>query len=116
MKTKNNRLLRIGENIRAVLSRQIILNELYDPELNNTIITITEVQPSRDLRHAKVFVSSIGKDEEKVAQILNGFSNALSKLVAKELETKYSPKLAFFADLSFSNASKIKKLIDENVN
>ena len=115
MKTKNNRLLRVGENIRALLSKHILLDQFYAEDLNNTIVTITEVQPSKDLRHAKVFVSSVGNDEKKVAEALNSFSNTLSMLVAKELKTKYSPKLSFFPDLSFANANKINKLIEEDV-
>ena len=114
MKTKNNRLLRVGEIIRAVLSKHILQDELYLEDLHDTIVTITEVQPSKDLRHAKVFVSSVGNDEKKVAEALNSFSHNLSMLVAKELQTKYSPKLSLFPDLSFSNANKINKIIEEN--
>ncbi|MDA9654873.1 30S ribosome-binding factor RbfA [Pelagibacteraceae bacterium] len=114
MKVNNNRLLRVGESIRAVLAKHIMLNEVYIEELNNTIVTITEVQPSKDLRYAKVFVSSVGEDENKVAKILNDFSKPFSKAVAKEINTKYSPKLYFYADLSFTKANKINKLFEKN--
>ena len=114
MKTTTNRLLRVGENIRSVLSRHIISDELYIKHLRNTIITITEVRPSKDLKHAKVFVSTIGGNEEKVAEALNNHSNFFSKLVAKEIETKYSPKLYFFPDLVYKRASIINKIINEN--
>ena len=114
MKKNNNRLLRVGENIRSVLAKHIMLNEVYIEELYNIIVTITEVQPSKDLRYAKVFVSSVGEDEQKVAKILNDFAKPLSKLVANETDTKYSPKLYFFADLSFEKADKINKLFKKN--
>ena len=71
MKTNDNRLLKVGENIRAILSKYIISNELYIKHLKNVIITITEVRPSKDLKHAKVFVSSVGGNEEKIAEELN---------------------------------------------
>ena len=71
MKTNDNRLLRVGENIRAILSKHIISNELYIKHLKNVIITITEVRPSKDLKYAKVFVSSVGGNEEKVPEELN---------------------------------------------
>ena len=116
MKTSTNRLLRVGENIRSVLSKHIISDELYIKHLRNTIITITEVRPSKDLKHAKVFVSTIGGNEEKVAEVLNNHSNFFSKLVAKEIETKYSPKLHFFPDLVYKRASLINKIINENNN
>ena len=76
MKTNDNRLLRVGENIRAILSSYIITNELHIKSLKNVIITITEVRPSKDLKYAKVFVSSIGGNEQKVAEELEAINNA----------------------------------------
>ena len=114
MKTNNNRLLRVGENIRAVLSKHIITNELYIKHLKNVIITITEVRPSKDLKNAKVFVSSVGGNEEKVAEALNDSASFFSKLVAKEIKTKYTPKLYFFPDLIHKKASSINKIINQN--
>ena len=114
MKTNNNRLLRVGENIRAVLSKHIITNELYIKHLKNVIITITEVRPSRDLKNAKVFVSSVGGNEERVAETLNSSASLFSKLVAKEIKTKYTPKLHFFPDLVHKKAFSINKIINQN--
>tara|TARA_A100001011_G_scaffold166070_2_gene174753 strand:- start:976 stop:1329 length:354 start_codon:yes stop_codon:yes gene_type:complete len=114
LKTNNNRLLRVGENIRAVLSKHIIANELYIKHLKNVIITITEVRPSKDLKNAKVFVSSVGGNEEVVAEALNSSSSYFSKLVAKEIKTKYTPKLHFFPDLIHKRAYLINKIINEN--
>ena len=113
MRANDNRLLRVGENIRAILSRHIISNELYIKHLKNVIITITEVRPSKDLKHAKVFVSSVGGNEEKVAEELNNNSKFFSKLVSKEIKTKYTPKLRFCADLAHKRASLINTLINE---
>mgnify|MGYP001199521375 CR=1 FL=1 len=114
MKTNNNRLLRVGENIRAVLSKHIITNELYIKHLKNVIITITEVRPSKDLKNAKVFVSSVGGNEQRVAEALNNNSSLFSKLIAKEIKTKYTPKLHFFPDLIHKNAASINKIINQN--
>ena len=105
MKTNDNRLLRVGENIRAILSKHIISDELY--------ITITEVRPSKDLKYAKVFVSSVGGNEEKVAEELNNSSSLFSKLIAKEIKTKYAPRLKFFPDMVHKRASLINKIINK---
>ena len=113
MKTGSNRLLRVGENIRFLLSKHLVSNEPYIEGFNNTIITITEVKPSADLRYAKVFVSVVGNNEEKIVNILNDFSSTFSKLVAREINTKYSPKLSFFIDVSYEKASKIDSLINK---
>ena len=114
MKTNNNRLLRVGENIRAILSKHIINNELYIKHLKNVIITITEVKPSKDLKNAKVFVSSVGGNEAKVAEALNSNASIFSKLIAKEIKTKYTPKLHFCPDLVHKKASSINIIINQN--
>ena len=112
MKAGSNRLLRVGENIRYLLSKHVLSNDPYIEGLNNTIITITEVQPSADLRHAKVYVSVIGGNEKKVVEVLNEFSSTFSRLVARETSTKYSPKLTFVTDLTYDKASKINSIIN----
>ena len=113
MKTNDNRLLRVGENIRSILSKHIISNELYIKHLKNVIVTITEVRPSKDLKYAKVFVSSVGGNEEKVAEELNNNSNLFSKLVSKEIKTKYKHRLKFFPDLVHKKASLINNIIND---
>ena len=54
----------------------------------------------------------MGKSDKEVVKVLNENSSLFSKLVAKELRTKYSPKLSFFSDYSFSQADKINELIN----
>ena len=112
MKILNNRSRRVGENIRAVLSNILLQKKNSIHGLDENLITITEVQPSSDLRFAKVFVSCMGKEEKDVVKILNESSSLFSKLVAKQLKTKYSPKLSFYTDYSFSQANKINDLIN----
>ena len=100
MKPLSNRTRRVGENIRSFLSKHIMVREHQVEKLNNVIITITEVQPTPDLRHAKVFITSIGGEQKAVLDALNSNSYLFSKLVAKEIKTKYSPKLSFHQDYS----------------
>ena len=78
------------------------------------LLTITEVRPSKDLKNAKVFVSSVGGNEERVAEALNNSSGFFSKLIAKEIKTKYTPKLHFCPDLVNKKASSINKIINQN--
>ena len=111
MKVLSNRTRRVGENIRSVLSEVLLSKKNSIDGLENEFITITEVQPSADLRHAKVFISCMGREEKNIVNILNQTSSFFSKLVAKQLKTKYSPKLSFFVDFSFSQAEKINDLI-----
>ena len=111
MRVLSNRTRRVGENIRSVLSEVLLSKKNSIDGLENEFITITEVQPSADLRHAKVFISCMGKEEKDVVDILNENAKIFSKLVARQLKTKYSPKLSFFIDFSFSQAEKINELI-----
>ena len=111
MRVLSNRTRRVGENVRSVLSEVLLSKKNSIDGLENEFITITEVQPSADLRHAKVFISCMGREEKNVVKILNQTSSLFSKLVAKQLKTKYSPKLSFFVDFSFSQAEKINGLI-----
>ena len=111
MRPLSNRTRRVGENIRSVLSKHIMVREHQVEKLNNVIITITEVQPTPDLRHAKVFISCMGREEKDIVTILNQQASLFSKLVARQIKTKYSPKLTFFVDFSFSKAEKINDLI-----
>ena len=111
MKVLSNRTRRVGENIRSVLSEVLLSKKNSIDGLENEFITITEVQPSADLRHAKVFISCMGREEKNIVNILNQTSSFFSKLVAKQLKTKYSPKLSFFVDFSFSQAEKINDLM-----
>ena len=111
MRILSNRTRRVGENIRAVLSEVLLLKKNSIGGLENEFITITEVQPSADLRHAKVFISCMGREEKDIVTILNQEASLFSKLVARQIKTKYSPKLTFFVDFSFSKAEKINDLI-----
>ena len=111
MKILSNRTRRVGENIRLVLSDILLSKQNSIDGLGNEFITITEVQPTADLRYAKVFISCMGKEAKNVVETLNQTASLFSKLVAKQLKTKYSPKLSFFVDFSFSQAEKINSLI-----
>ena len=111
MKILKNRTRRVGENIRALLSAVMLQKKNSIEGLEGSFITITEVQPSADIRNAKVFISCMGKEEKNLVKVLNDNSSVFSKLVAKGLKTKYSPKLTFFVDYSFSQAEKINDLI-----
>ena len=108
MKTNDNRLLRVGENIRAILSKHIISNELYIKHLKNVIVTITEVRPSKDLKHAKVFVSSVGGNEEKVAKSLIIIQTYFLNWYLKKLKLNIR-EIEVFPDLVHKRASLINE-------
>ncbi|WP_260580986.1 30S ribosome-binding factor RbfA [Sphingopyxis sp. PET50] len=106
------RVLRVGEQVRHVLSEIIARGDVHDDVLTKQPVSITEVRMSPDLRHATVFVKPLlGKDEEAVLKALRTNTAYLQKSVAAKVRMKYAAKLKFLADESFDEASHIEKLL-----
>ncbi len=106
------RLRRVDEAVRAVLS-DAIATDLKDPRVG--FITVTSVETSPDLRHARVFVSVLGSDEERQTS-LTGLDSAhgfLQGKVARELRLKHTPTLDFRYDPSIDTGMRISELLDE---
>src|SRR3954469_17072249 len=106
------RLLRVGEQVRHVLSELLARGEVHDDVLQSHLVSITEVRMSPDLRHATVFVKPLlGKDEEKVLKALRTTTAYLQKQVASRVKMKYAAKLKFLADESFDERTHIDTLL-----
>jgi ribosome-binding factor A len=105
------RMRRVNESVRQVLSEAV--GELKDPRIG--FVTVTGVETSTDLRHAKVFVSVMGS-QAKQQQTLEGLAAAhgvLQGRLARELRMKRTPQLAFQYDQSVERGVRMTKLIDE---
>lgn len=106
------RVLRVGEQVRHVLSDLLARGEVHDDVLTSITVSVTEVRMSPDLRHATVFVKPLlGKDEEVVLKALRTNTAFFQKEVASRVRTKYAAKLKFLADDSFDTGSHIDKLL-----
>ena len=105
------RMRRVNESIRQVLSEGV--GQLKDPRIG--FVTVTGVETSPDLRHARVFVSVLGT-ERKREQTLVGLQAAHSVLqsrLARELRMKRTPQLEFEYDPTVERGVRMTKLIDE---
>ena len=106
------RLLRVGEQVRHVLSELLQRGEVHDDTLERHLVSVTEVRMSPDLRHATVFVKPLlGQDEEAVLKALRQNTAFLQREVAGSVRTKYAAKLKFLADESFDESSHIDQLL-----
>ncbi|KGB54349.1 Ribosome-binding factor A [Sphingopyxis sp. LC81] len=106
------RVLRVGEQVRHLLSEILARGDVHDDVLATHPVSITEVRMSPDLRHATVFVKSLlGKDEEAVLKALRTNTAYLQREVASRVRMKYAAKLKFLSDESFDEASHIEKLL-----
>src|SRR5437867_9959207 len=105
-----DRMRRVNESIRQVLSEGV--GQLKDPRIG--FVTVTGVETSPDLRHARVFISVLGT-ERKRTQTLAGLQAAhavLQTRLARELRLKRTPQLAFEYDPSVERGVRISQLID----
>lgn len=106
-----DRLRRVDEAVRQVLS-DAVATDLKDPRVG--FVTVTAVRTSPDLRHARVFVSVLGGEDERAAS-LDGLRSAhgfLQRRVARELRMKHTPTLDFFYDDSVERGMRLSELID----
>lgn len=106
------RLLRVGEQVRHILSEILARGDVHDETLAKHMVSVTEVRMSPDLRHATVFVKPLlGKDEEVVIKALRTNTAYLQREVAHRVKMKYAAKLKFLVDESFDEGSHIDSLL-----
>jgi ribosome-binding factor A len=106
------RLLRVGEQVRHVLSELLARGEVHDEVLQSHLVSITEVRMSPDLRNATVFVKPLlGQDEGGVLKALRQITAFFQREVARRVRTKVAAKLKFIADESFDESGHIDQLL-----
>ena len=108
----NQRLERINNLIRSEIST-MLTRDLHDPLIG--FVTITEVDVSPDLRHAKVFFSVLG-DAEQVKASIKGLLRArkfINSRLAERVELRYIPHLRFLLDETAANAQRMQELLSQ---
>ena len=103
---------RVNEAVREVVSNHIA-GDLKDPRIG--FVTVTGVDTSPDLRHARVFVSVLGNEVER-EEALQGLTSAagfLQAQVGTELRMKRTPTLEFVHDPSIDHGMRMERLISE---
>jgi ribosome-binding factor A len=112
-KAPTQRQLQVGELLRHALSEIFFEGKYYDAALDGTSITVAEVRMSPDLQNATVFVMPLGgtKDSKGFLQALKRLTPALRSGVAKKVQLRYTPELAFKLDNSFEQVSKMNNLL-----
>ena len=106
------RLLRVGEQVRHVLSEILARGDVHDETLQSHLVSVTEVRMSPDLRHATVFVKPLlGQDEDVVLKALRTNTAYLQREVAHRVRMKFAAKLKFIADESFDEGGHIDAIL-----
>ena len=107
----SNRLNRINEEIQKELSA--LLRTVKDPRVQDTMISITRVETTPDLRYTKVYVSFL--QEERVKDAMAGLKSAagyLRRQLGHNLQLRYSPEIVWSEDDSITYGARMLKLIN----
>ena len=108
----NNKINRINEDIQRVLAAR--LRDIKDPRVKQGMISVTAVDTTSDLRHAKVYLSVYGLQSEK--EFFKGLKSAAGYLrheVGQTLSLRYTPELQFELDKSIEHGAKISSILSE---
>lgn len=114
---RSQRQLRVGEQVRHVLAQVLLRGDLTDPVIANSVISLSEVHMSPDLKWATCYVIPVGNtNSAEVVDGLNSHARYLRGEVSKQLrQLKSSPQLQFRVDTSFDNYSRIDSLLKSPV-
>lgn len=107
----SNRIGRINEEIQKALAE--LIRNLKDPRVQNTMISITRVEATPDLRYAKIYASFL--QEERAKEALAGLKSAsgyLRRELGQQLQLRYTPQLQWELDDSITYGAKMLKLIN----
>jgi ribosome-binding factor A len=104
---------RVGEAIH-VLVADLLLREIKDPRIG--LVTITGVRVSPDLRHARVFFSCLGDDEQRVRSLrgLRSAAGFIRGQIARQLNLRVAPEVAFEFDPSLEQAERLSRLLKDS--
>jgi ribosome-binding factor A len=102
---------KVNELVREVVADAVV--DLKDPRIG--FLTITGAETSPDLRHAVIFYSVLGTQEEKsdTADALEGASSRIQRAIGSETRLRYTPKLEFRVDPSIDEGLRISRILAE---
>ncbi|ASR08435.1 ribosome-binding factor A [Rhizobium leguminosarum bv. viciae] len=109
----SQRMLRIGEQVRAAITQVLQRGEVRDDVIEATVISISEVRMSPDLKIATAYVTPLGvSDHSIVIEALNRHARFIRGRLGPQLrQMKYMPEVRFRDDTSFDNYKKIDELL-----
>ena len=106
-------MLRVGEQVRAAITQVLQRGEVRDDLIERTVISVSEVRMSTDLRVATAYVTPLGvADHAQVIEALNRHAKYIRGRIGGALrQLKYMPEVRFRDDTSFDNYKKIDELL-----
>ena len=109
-----DRMRRIDEALREVLSDALGSSGLKDPRIG--FVTVTDVRTTADLRHSRVYVTVLGDADARTASLagLQSAAPLLQQRVGRELRMKRTPTIEFRYDETTDSAMRIEELLDDD--
>ena len=112
LREASQRQLRVGEELRHALADIFGRGVLRDPDIADRSITVTQVQPSPDLKNATVYVMPLGgRDIDSLLKGLGRCAPFLTAEMCKRVYLKFAPRLRFELDTSFERVDRIESLL-----
>ena len=112
--TKSQRQLKVGEELRHLISNALLRESFYDQIIENNTITVTEVNVSPDLKNAKVYIMPLGGENKlEVLDSLNKSNGRIKKLISSNINLRQIPKLQFKIDETFEYAKNIENILQK---
>lgn len=110
----SQRQLRVGEQLRHLISETLRRGHFGHEVLLNCSnqITVSQVRPSPDLKHARVYVSAIGDmDIAQILPVLNEEAHVFQRVIGTSSNLKFTPRVRFVIDESIAHAQRIEDLL-----
>lgn len=107
-----------GDKVRKAMMREmsdIIAREVKDPALNNRVISVTDIDLSADMRHAKIFISVFGDDavREEVMAVLKESQPQIRSELGRRLQLRYTPEIDLRYDDSLERGTRVTELLNQ---
>ncbi|PHR66383.1 MAG: ribosome-binding factor A [Idiomarina sp.] len=106
---------RVGQQYQREIA-MILQREIKDPRVS--MVTVSDIEVSRDLAYAKVFVTFFNDDEAYVKtalKVLNDASGFIRSLLGKRVRARITPELRFVHDPSLNEGIRMSRLVDEAI-
>jgi ribosome-binding factor A len=106
------------DRIRKAIIREfsdILAHEIKDPILVNQLISVTDVEVSGDMRHAKVFVSIMGEEElqKQIMEVLLENRPKIRSAIGQRIRLRYTPEIDVKLDNSLERGTRITQLLNQ---
>ena len=112
---KSQRQLKVGEEIRHLISDILLRGSFYEPAIEGVTVTISEVSISPDFSNARVYCIPLGGiDYDNVLVGLNTIAKQIQHELSQRMTIRRTPRLKFFLDESFDIAGRVSTLIQAN--